>query len=476
MVRVWLTIQANTNPSIYLAVLEKMLPYIIPGATYDSDSRDSPPQCHPGTRTQILENVRARVHDSAMGTRMVWIYGPAGVGKSAIMQTLAEAEASRRTIFTTLFFSRPNERNDPKKIFPTLAYGLAVLNLEYRRYIEERLAHDPTFLAKSIDEQFQRLFVTPFIEHHINFSSQRWVVFLDGLDECRGEREQGRIVNLIRNSVLRRAMSTTPFIWVIASRPEAHLKVHFKRVKIDVAGFWKLEVPMDSVQSSQDVELYLHEKFSEIREQRPDSVPHLWPSETDFLTLSRASTGLFVFASTLVTYLLSGNPVSRLKYVLTLIEKSKDQVNNLPQNPFSMLDLLYTQILSDIPPEDLPVTIKLLGLYLVEAALGLPGRPASLLIASNILGLEQHVAYAALRKLHSVLACPTPHKAHNQPIKFLHASFSDFLRDPSRSGGYHINLSRGATEFWWCCTRVLRQHKVNGRKCSYSLLLPANRF
>lgn len=36
-------------------------------------------------------------------------YGPAGVGESAILQTLVEAEASWNATFTTLFFSRPNE-------------------------------------------------------------------------------------------------------------------------------------------------------------------------------------------------------------------------------------------------------------------------------------------------------------------------------------------------------------------------------
>ncbi len=38
------------------------------------------------------------------------------VGKSAFMQTLDEAEASQGVIFTTLFLSRPNERDDPKKV------------------------------------------------------------------------------------------------------------------------------------------------------------------------------------------------------------------------------------------------------------------------------------------------------------------------------------------------------------------------
>lgn len=253
---------------------------------------------------------------------MVWIYGPAGVGKSAIMQTLAEAEASRGAIFTTLFFSRPNECNDAKKAFPTLAYGLAQVNSEYRRYIREKLTDDPTFLAKSIDEQFQRLFVipflTPFPENHIDFDSQRWIIFLDDLDECHGEREQGRIVDLLRNSMLHCAMSS-PFVWVIAGRPEDHLEVQLTRFRSDVGRVLGIGSAHRLRSGSRDVEQYLHGKFSEMHEQSPNSIPPFWPSETDFLALSRASSGLFIFASTLVAYLLGGNPVTCLKRVVTLI-------------------------------------------------------------------------------------------------------------------------------------------------------------
>ncbi len=155
-----------------------MIKHIMPGARYDSSARDSPPQCHPGTRIQILEDVQTHVSDPA--TRVVWIYGPAGVGKSAIMQTLAEDQATRGTIFTTLFFSRPKERNNPQKVFITLAYGLAVRSSEYRRYIEEQLMLDPTFLAKRMDDQFQHLFITPFTENrHLDY--QRWIAFLHSL-------------------------------------------------------------------------------------------------------------------------------------------------------------------------------------------------------------------------------------------------------------------------------------------------------
>ncbi len=460
--------QTKGHSSNDSSALEKMVGYIMPDAQYDSSARDSPPQCHPGTRIQILGDVQARIHDPNLATRMVRIYGPAGVGKSAIMQTLAEAEAKRGTVFTTLFFSRPNERNDPRKAFTTLAYGLAVRKPEYRRYIEEQLTLDPTFLAKRMDDQFQHLFITPFTENRINIDSQRWIVFLDGLDECDGEAEQRRIVDLIRSSLLHGAMST-PFIWIIASRPEAHLKTQFARLKADVVGLWELEVPIDSDASQRDVERYLHVEFSKMHKNNPDSVPPLWPSETDFSIVSKASSGLFVFASTLVAYLLAGDPVSRFKHAISLIKVAANRTTDPKRNPFLMLDLIYTQIMSHIPEEVLSTTKLLLGFYLLRFEPPTSMGWWSLIQVSSILGLGQHETYAALSKLYSVLDCPTPRRADNEPVKFLHASFSDFLLDYSRSQNYFIDLPTETNRVWHRCTEILRQYAIYQSTPPFSL-------
>ncbi len=307
-----------------------------------------------------------------------------------------------------------------------------------------------------MDHQFQHLFITPFTENHINPGSQRWIVFLDGLDECDGEAEQRRIVDLICSSLLHGAVST-PFIWIIASRPEAHLKTHFAKARANVGGFWELEVPIDSTDGQRDVELYLHTQFSKMHENNPDSVPPLWPSETDFSDVSGASSGLFVFASTLVAYLLGGDPVSRFKLVVSLIKVAANRAIDPKRNPFLMLDLIYTQIMSDVPEEVLSNTKLLLGFYLLTLS-----RPDSryLLQVANILGLGQHETYAALSKLYSVLDCPSPEKAHDNPVKFLHASFSDFLLDPSRSQTYFIDSNAEVTRVWHRCTEILHQYEI----------------
>lgn len=47
-----------TLTQVTMPVLKEMVNYTMPGAQYDSDARDSPPKCHPGTRTQIPKTSR----------------------------------------------------------------------------------------------------------------------------------------------------------------------------------------------------------------------------------------------------------------------------------------------------------------------------------------------------------------------------------------------------------------------------------
>ncbi|KAF9443458.1 hypothetical protein P691DRAFT_412947 [Macrolepiota fuliginosa MF-IS2] len=388
------------------------------------------------------------------------MHGPAGVGKSAIMQTVAETVST----CATLFFSRSSDppRNDSKKVLTTLAYSIAITNRDYRKYIEERMSQDPSFLEKSLTEQFHRLFITPFIDNIVKTSRQRWVVLLDGLDECKNEgSDQCRIVDLISNSILRYA-GATPFVWVIASRPEAHLTAALRNLKESFrdrhAEFWERGIPVDSDDASRDIERYLQTEFTKIGKDNPDAFPSptfIWPSDVDFLKVAKASSGLFVFASTLTKYISVDRPASRLKLIIALIDRSTPDSTRISQKPFSLLDMLYTQIMSDIPEDLLLIVKTLLGYYRLVSEGSIHG--TGFVEVCNVLGLYQDEAYDALRKLHSVLFCPSPGTAEFSGVKYFHTSFSDFLFDRSRSQAYHVDLDQERTNIWRCYIRILKE-------------------
>lgn len=73
-----------------------------PGAFHDSQARHPPPRCLSGTRVDLLREILEWIERS--NKKMLWISGPAGIGKSAIAQTIAEICATNRLLGASFFF------------------------------------------------------------------------------------------------------------------------------------------------------------------------------------------------------------------------------------------------------------------------------------------------------------------------------------------------------------------------------------
>jgi hypothetical protein len=128
---------------------------------------------------------------------LLWITGPAGVGKSVIVQTFAEHLAKVKCLGTSVFISRPNKRNNPNGIFITIAYQLAIRIEAYRNFIIERLALDPQLLRGDMHSQFATSIVEPLVERKIGAGGKRWGILVDRLDEPQGEDAQCNTIQLI---------------------------------------------------------------------------------------------------------------------------------------------------------------------------------------------------------------------------------------------------------------------------------------
>ncbi|KAF9442034.1 hypothetical protein P691DRAFT_811504 [Macrolepiota fuliginosa MF-IS2] len=421
----------NANERQAMRLLVKNL---IVGAEFDSS--DHRPSCHPETRLDINHSIQIWMYNPARKYKILWLHGPAGIGKSAILQTIAET-ASRATtsiLGATLFFSRPNSRDNPKCVFITIAYRLAVRYPLYRQYIVRLLTIDPQLIEKSLAEQFKTFIVQPFgvekllAEHHDTV-----LILLDGLDECNGEEAQCEIILLIGRFVLQ--YPACPLIWLIASRPEPHIQDSFSKWELQRA-YGEMRVRVDSDQGRRDVEKYLRDKFGEIRKKHRRSIPsslQQWPSESDFSTIATRSSGLFIFPSTLIRFIgdtAYADPVSRLKIVLEVIESTSSSDGG--HNPFETLDALYTRILSEVPRDVISTTLRLLALCIA----GLEG--CNFTETCNWLGVTQGGAYGALQRLHSVLDVPEPQNASTGRLRAFHTSFYDYLRSPSRSGPFYV--------------------------------------
>ncbi|KAF9450453.1 hypothetical protein P691DRAFT_758126 [Macrolepiota fuliginosa MF-IS2] len=87
--------------------LRELLRASMPDAFHDSSVRDPPPSCHPDTRDDDIATITSwGLGASQHAEGILWIYGPAGVGKSAVVQTCAERLAEKNKLGSALFFSR----------------------------------------------------------------------------------------------------------------------------------------------------------------------------------------------------------------------------------------------------------------------------------------------------------------------------------------------------------------------------------
>ncbi|KAJ7252960.1 hypothetical protein C8J57DRAFT_1137611 [Mycena rebaudengoi] len=121
---------------------------------YDSADGYPQPRCHPETREKILEKLfkwsteSNYVETVLEGLPVVWLHGPAGAGKSAIMRTLSEQLADAGRLGGAYFFKRGHAtRGNAQTLFATLAYQLSLRIAPLKLAISQVVEEDPSVVA-----------------------------------------------------------------------------------------------------------------------------------------------------------------------------------------------------------------------------------------------------------------------------------------------------------------------------------------
>ena len=159
-------------------------------------------------------------------SRILWLCGSAGVGKSAIAQTVAEHCLTNNRLGAAFFFSRgDSERNNANQLFPTLAWQLLSSISEIKAHISASMKKDAFLPARSIEIQFEQLIVSPF-RPTADYNPPRTsrIVIIDGVDECADEMMQHRFLSLIGTGIDDGGL---PLPFLICSRPEPHIREAF---------------------------------------------------------------------------------------------------------------------------------------------------------------------------------------------------------------------------------------------------------
>ncbi|PPQ87780.1 LOW QUALITY PROTEIN: hypothetical protein CVT25_008824 [Psilocybe cyanescens] len=405
------------------------------GALHNSGERFNPPKCHPNTRTAVLQKLMDWfIGEFGWDNFVLWLYGPAGAGKSAITQTFAELCAAKNGLLASFFFSRSDLRRNNKKAFvATLVYQLWLHIPESQLIVEAAINNNPAVFQLNFNTQFRTLFLDPLLQlastgRFISATPFPRLIIIDGLDECNGADVQNTILNTISNA-LQHHRSDLPFRLLIASRPEYHLITPFSVAPLHTLTF-RLALD-DTYQPDKDIWIYLIDSFRNIRETHimRAHLPDSWPSKKDITELVEKSSGQFIYADTVIRYVSSPryNPLDRLKVIQGLLPLSDDR-------PYAQLDALYISILSGV--KDVKAVLRILGVAFVLTKTKV--KPVVVNDLAEFMQLTPGTVQLLLIDILSVVDASD----NNKPIKFLHASFTDFLIDPIWSCQFFIDPSK----------------------------------
>ena len=425
---------------------------VAPNAFYDSDNRADPPKCHENTRvaviTKIMNWVTSTIDTDAFmhwlcssvatpetDASILWLYGPASAGKTAIARRVAElCEAQGLLLASFLFFQSDPKRNTMNPLVANIAYCVSRVIPSTNKLIKNAIEADPLILTFSIEVQLTRLVLEPLrlLAGQGYFLSEKFprLVVIDGLDECL---DKGAQTNLIQHLASAVARNRLPLKFLIVSRPEAHIKLAIALAS-EQTMFSHLELSND-FHPDEDIRRFLTDKFCEIKTCHPfhPGIPTLWPSKQQMDDLICKASGQFIYASLAVCFINSpcDSPMRQLDITLGL----RPPINH--DLPFAELDALYTFILSCT--KNLDLVLDILGL---DSAL-----KCGLIFASTVevveclLDLEDGDVRIYLSPLNSLLEVhPTGDGLHG--ISFHHTSFTDFLHNPEWSKDYFIDAPK----------------------------------
>jgi len=321
--------------------------------------------------------------------------------------------------------------DDSLRFFTTIAHQLTTKINEYRKALDPRIQRNPALLTKGLDAQFRELIIEPFLElAGQNMGVQDKTVIIDGLDECNGDSAQSKIMELVAKSVIEYG-DKIPLLWAFFSRPESHINHKFSPYSSSHLLF-KVELPLSESNDS-DIRHYFHDKLHPLA-----SADVMWPSEDTLNILMAMTAGLWIYATTLVRFIMDPDvlsPQRQLEDVLAF--RARRIQSSTKSNITAELDAFYKMIMDRISPQHhLPIVQQSLLIY--HTASG-----ATLHTIANILGITLEELKNALSKLHSVLT-PERERDWGEPfpgsayISFYHASFMGFLLDQTRSGEYWL--------------------------------------
>jgi hypothetical protein len=408
------------------------LPYAT-DAPYNSYHRQHEPTCLDNTRVDVLREIHnwAGEQDDRF---IFWLNGLAGTGKSTIARTVAHTYNEQKRLGASFFFSRGGgDVSHASKFITSIAVQLASIAPTLQRYICDAISEDNNIASKGLRDQWNRLIFRPLSQLIAGSVPSSFVIVIDALDECEGERDIRSILQLLAEI---KSLGATRLRIFLTSRPETPVRLGFRRMP----GIIHHDLVLHDVSRAavdHDIAIFLRDKFREMREEF-EYLPAGWPGDDKIERLVQRADGLFIYAATVCRFINGAGQWSQQNLLDIVLPdaglgQSLEWAYDVPsKSPTWELDEIYTQILQRSLNEVQDGRDKdrlLQTLKLVVGSFALLAEPLSAATLTNLLQIPPETVNLRVRHLHSVLNIP---QSQDHPIRLLHPSFRDFLVNEDR--------------------------------------------
>ena len=393
----------------------------------------------PGTREGILKKLITWVLIEP--TAIFWLAGMAGTGKTSIAITLSRMLQKKPTVMMGggFFCSRSAgsvARTDVRRILPTLAGLLAGKSLDFARALAVQLEEDPRVGHKPVADQIGPLLRKPLAA--LSATALPLVFIIDALDECHDQTE---LAQLIKDIAELESDAKVKVKFILTSRPEMHIR-GTSIADSRFSSILQLHT-ISEAEVTSDIHLYIERTLEAC------SSGAAWYIARDVEALLKLASGLFIFASTVLKYILARGSVEgrvdRLKKATTAV--------GMGATATAALDNIYKLVIIEASQVDID---ELQAVKRVLACILTARTSLSVQALAELIKMKPTTLRGSLELLHSVVYLPTD---DTEPgLRTLHASFGDFLFDTRRAPrDMHIDVALGHNELAVGCLARMAQ-------------------
>ncbi|KZP09559.1 hypothetical protein FIBSPDRAFT_1051773 [Athelia psychrophila] len=385
--------------------------------------------CLPGTRRDVIDEIHEWALQPSKGdsSNVLWVYGVAGIGKSAVAATVATHFFKMGRLGAFVSFDRGSpKQSQPDTVVEALARQIANFDGRFTELIVKVINDRTTdaVLEAPLSKQFDRLIVKTLASIPDIRGEGPIVIVLDSLDACGQPDDRKDLLEVLVDQ-----MKSLPpnFRFIITSRPVNDIREAFTRPGLHP------HMKSRELRSSSHSDIYAYFRFRmEITRCKNEDLREEWPGPTAIAELTARAFGFFAWAVNISDFVEKYRPAERLSLVL------HPSISTIYE-PNPPLDELYRAALNsagDWEGPDFVSDFRAIMGTIIKSAIEISptaiDRP-----------FPRPTAGPILRGLGSVLT-------HVPVVRVLHPSFLDFLSSYQRCGCenwyFEPGLTRGSAD------------------------------